>query len=157
MVYMSLTDTFKTTPQRTLKSLIQILHDGQLGFKKASENVKDTNLKSTFSNFSLQRAKFAGELESELLALGEEDPQKEGSTITGGLHRGWIDVKSALTGHTDHAVLSEAERGEDAAKKAYKDALETDLPANVREIVSAQAFEIQAAHDEVKRLRDATK
>jgi uncharacterized protein (TIGR02284 family) len=97
-------------------------------------------------------------LESELLALGEKDPEKEGSSIGGAIHRTWIDLKAALTKGDNHAVLSEAERGEDAAKKAYKDALEeTDLPAPVREIISKQAAGIQAAHDEVKALRDASK
>jgi len=154
---MSLTDTFKTTPRSTLKNLVQTLHDGQQGFKRASENVKDSNLKEVFSRFSLQRSKFAGELESELLTLGEEDPQNEGSTVTGTIHRGWIDLKAALTSHDNHAVLAEAERGEDAARKAYEEALETELPMPIRKIVIRQAEEIQRAHDEVKALRDAAK
>jgi uncharacterized protein (TIGR02284 family) len=154
---MSLTDTFKSTPQKTLKTLVQTLHDGQEGFRQSSENVKSPQLKETFSQFSLQRAKFAGDLESELRTLGEEDPQKEGSTLGGKIHRGWIDLKSALTKNTDHAVLEEAERGEDVAVKAYKDALENELPAPIREIVANQAVEVKAAHDEVKSLRDSTK
>jgi uncharacterized protein (TIGR02284 family) len=154
---MSLTDTFKSTPQKTLKNLVQTLHDGQEGFRDAAEHVTDTNLKTTFSRFSLQRARFAGELETELRALGEQDPQKEGTTLSGDLHRGWIDLKAALTSNSEHAVLAEAERGEDVAKKAYQDALEQDLPAPLREIISAQAVEIQRAHDEVKLLRDSTK
>jgi len=154
---MSLTDTFKTTPRSTLKNLVQILHDGQQGFKTASENVKDSNLKEVFSRFSLQRSKFAGELESELLTLGEEDPQNEGGTVSGSIHRGWIDLKAAFTSHDNHAVLAEAERGEDSAKKAYEEALETELPMPIRKIVIRQAEEIQRAHDEVKALRDAAK
>jgi uncharacterized protein (TIGR02284 family) len=151
---MSLTTT---NPIKTLKNLIQTLHDGQEGFKNASENVKDTNLKEVFSRFSLQRSKFAGELEAELLTLGEEDPQKEGSTLTGAVHRGWIDLKAALTSKDNYAVLAEAERGEDAAKKAYREALAEELPKPITEILSRQAVEIQRAHDEVKALRDAAK
>jgi uncharacterized protein (TIGR02284 family) len=154
---MSLTDTFKTTPRTTLKNLILILHDGQEGFRKASEEVQDSEIKALFSRLSLQRSKFAGELASQLLTLGEEDPQDEGTTLSGKIHRGWMDVRSALGAHSTHAVLAEAERGEDTAKKAYKEALETELPAPIREIVSAQAAEIQTAHDKVRDLRDATK
>jgi uncharacterized protein (TIGR02284 family) len=154
---MSLTDTFKTTPKSTLKHLVQTLKDGQEGFLKASEEVKNANIKEVFARFSLQRAKFAGELETELHALGEEDPHKEGATVVGALHRGWINLKSALTSGKSHAILEEAERGEDAAVKAYKDALETELPANLREIVTRQATAVKAAHDEVKALRDMTK
>ena len=155
---MSITDTFKTTPRSTLKNLVQILHDGQEGFRKASEGVKNPQLKQTFSGYSLQRAKFAGELESQLLALGEEDPQNEGTTLSGKIHRGWIDLKAAITGNDEHAVLAEAERGEDSAVKAFEEALaEEDLPADLRTIIEAQAREVHAAHDEVKALRDSAK
>jgi uncharacterized protein (TIGR02284 family) len=134
------------------------LHDGQEGFRKASEGVKDTQLKELFSRFSLQRAQFAGALEEELRSLGEEDPQNEGTTLSGKAHRVWIDLKSALTGSDDHAVLAEAERGEDVAKEAYKNALEDQgLPSSLRDIVSDQAVQIQRAHDEVKTLRDVSK
>jgi uncharacterized protein (TIGR02284 family) len=154
---MSTTDTFKTNPRSTLRNLLQILHDGQEGFKKASEAVKEPQLKQTFSQFSLQRSKFAGELESELLSLGEKDPQDEGTTVSGALHRTWIDLKVALTNGDAHSILSEAERGEDAAKKAYKNALETDLPAPLRELLTRQSEEVLQAHNTVRDLRDITK
>ena len=155
---MSTSSTFTSSPQTTLKNLVQILNDGKEGFKQSAENVKDSQLKEIFALYSLQRSKFAGQLESELLALGEEDPQNEGTTLSGKLHRTWIDIKSAITKNDDHAVLAEAERGEDAAKAAYKDALEQEnLPAPVREILTAQQMEVQAAHDQVKALRDASK
>jgi uncharacterized protein (TIGR02284 family) len=154
---MSISDTFKSTPKSTLKHLIQVCKDGQEGFAKAAEAVKNANMKAVFSKYSLQRAKFAGELEAELLQLGEEDPQKEGSSVAGALHRGWIDLKSALSSGKPHAILEEAERGEDVAKKAYKEALEQDdLPANVREIIARQAAGVQEGHDETKALRDVT-
>lgn len=147
-----------TTSRNILKDLVQILHDGQEGFRKASEGVKDSQLKELFNRFSLQRAKFAGELEEELRNLGESDPEKEGSTLTGKVHRVWIDLKAALTKNDAHAILAEAERGEDAAKDAYRKALEEkDLPASLRDVVSRQAAQVQRTHDEVKAMRDASK
>jgi uncharacterized protein (TIGR02284 family) len=146
-----------SSPKKTLQNLVEILHDGQMGFAHAAENVKNPKLKELFSRFSLQRSQFAGKLESELLSLGEKDPQKTGGTAAGAVHRGWIDLKSAFVKEDDHAVLSEAERGEDVAKKAYKEALEEELPAPLRAIITTQAEAIQAAHDEVKALRDAAK
>jgi uncharacterized protein (TIGR02284 family) len=147
-----------STPKSTLKDIVKTLRDGQEGFAHAAENVKNPQLKELFARFSLQRSKFAGELEAELLSLGDKDPQKDGSSVGGALHRTWIDLKAALSKGDDHAVLSEAERGEDVAKKTYKDALaESDLPAPIREIIMKQSVSIQAAHDEVKALRDATK
>jgi uncharacterized protein (TIGR02284 family) len=151
-------NTTQTSSCETLKNLVQILHDGQEGFRTASEDVKSALLKEIFSRFSLQRAKFAGELEAELLSLGEVDPQDEGTTLRGAAHRVWIDLKAALTGNDLHAVLAEAERGEDAAVKAYKEALaQQDLPSSLRSLISRQALAVKATHDEVKALRDAAK
>lgn len=138
----------------TLNNLIETLKDGQEGFKQSAEGVDDPQLKSTFDTLSLQRSKFAGELQSEVVQMGDPDPEDSSST-SGAMHRAWINVKSAVTNRDRHAILAEAERGEDSAVAAYKDAMEKDLPAPIREIVARQSAEVKAAHDKVRNLRDA--
>ena len=113
----------------TLNDLIETCKDGQNGFKTAAEGVERSDLKSPFYELGQERSQFAGELQSLVRELGG-DPETTGS-ISASLHRGWINIKSVVTGQDDSAILNEAERGEDAAKKAYKDALAEDLPANV--------------------------
>jgi uncharacterized protein (TIGR02284 family) len=140
----------------TINSLIETLKDGQEGFKQAAEAVKDTSLKSLFNEFSLQRAKFAGELQSEVVSLGEPEPEKDSST-SGALHRAWINIKSAVTSGDDHAILAECERGEDSAVSEYQEAMEEDISSPVREIIARQYSEVKSAHDRIKSLRDATK
>ena len=138
----------------TLNNLIQTCKDGQNGFKEAAEGVERSDMKSLFYECSQQRAQFAGELQAEVRKLGGE-PAEDGS-FSGTLHQGWIDLKSAITGQDEEAILNECERGEDSAVKAYKDALEEDLPANTRSLVQTQANAVQATHDRIKKLRDAT-
>ncbi|HEX3816790.1 MAG TPA: PA2169 family four-helix-bundle protein [Chthoniobacterales bacterium] len=138
----------------TLNDLIQTLKDGQEGFQQAATGVDDTQLKSTFVQFSTQRAKFAGELQTEVVNLGDADPEDSGS-VTGAAHRTWTSIKGAVTNRDSHAILAEAERGEDSAVAAYKDALQKDLPAPIKDIVSRQQTEVKAAHDKVRSLRDA--
>ena len=138
----------------TLNGLIETCKDGQNGFKEAAEGVERSDLKSLFYEFSQQRSQFAGELQSLVQSLGG-DPENSGS-MAAALHRGWINIKSAVTGKDEGAILNECERGEDSAKNAYKNALEEALPANVIETVQAQYTAVQAAHDRVKALRDAT-
>src|SRR5436305_13394205 len=141
----------------TLNSLIETLKDGQEGFRQASAAVKDSQLKSLFSEYSLQRAKFAGELQNEAITLGEHDPENTSSTA-GAMHRAWINLKSAVTSGDDHAILAECERGEDSAVKEYRDAIGIEeLSSPIRQIVSRQYTEVQNAHDRIKQLRDATK
>lgn len=141
----------------TINDLIETLKDGQEGFRQAAEAVEDPQLKSLFNEFSLQRSRFAGELQSEAVGLGESKPE-ESSSAAGAMHRAWIDLKSAITKHDNHAILAECERGEDSAIKEYQEAMEEeDLAAPVREIISRQYAEVKSAHDRIKQLRDTTK
>lgn len=139
-----------------IDNLIETLKDGQEGFKQAAESVKDPQLKSLFSEYSQQRARFAVELRSKAQRPDERDSKISGSAA-GALHRGWINLKSAITQGDDHAILAECERGEDSAVEEFTKALNDGLSAPVQEIVSRQYAEIKQAHDRVKQLRDAAK
>jgi uncharacterized protein (TIGR02284 family) len=140
----------------TINDLIETLKDGQEGFRQAAEAVEDPELKSLFNEFSLQRSRFAGELQGQAVALGESKPE-DSSSAAGAMHRTWINLKSAIAKHDDHAILAECERGEDSAVKEYLEAMEEeDLAESVREIISRQYAEVQNAHDRIKQLRDAT-
>lgn len=138
---------------KTLNNLIEICKDGQDGFRDAGENAHHTDLKSLFATYSLQRSKFAGELQQLLTQMGEE-PQKSGS-LASAIHRGWIDLKAAFTQGSDHAILAECERGEDYAVAAYRTALQEELPANIRSVVASQSDDVQQAHDDIRDRRDA--
>jgi uncharacterized protein (TIGR02284 family) len=141
----------------TINDLIETLKDGQKGFREASEAVKDTQLKSLFSEFSLQRAKFAGELQNEAISLGEHNPENS-SSAAGAMHRAWINLKSAITSQDDHAILAECERGEDSAVSEFKKAVEgEELSKPIREMVSRQYADLKRAHDRIRELRDAAK
>ena len=140
----------------TINGLIETLKDGQQGFREASEAVKDTQLKSLFLEYSLERAKFAGELQNEAITLGEHDPEDSSSTA-GAMHRAWINLKSAITRGDDHAILAECERGEDSAVSEYKEALEADISSPIRDVISRQYSEVKSAHDRIKNLRDVSK
>lgn len=136
-----------------LNGLIETNKDGQQGFADAAEGVESSEIKSVFYEAGQQRAQFAGELQSLVRELGG-DPENSGS-VAGAIHRGWINLKSAVTGKDEKAILNEAERGEDSAVSAYKNALEQALPANVQSVIQNQYSQVQATHDKVKALRDS--
>lgn len=140
----------------TLNGLIETLKDGQEGFRQAAEATKDSQLKSTLNELSMQRSKFAGELQSQVIQLGESKPEDSSSTA-GALHRAWINMKAAITSQDDYAIMAECERGEDSAVANYKKAMEAELPSPVRDVISRQYSDIKAAHDKVKALRDSRK
>ena len=138
-----------------LNNLIETVKDGERGFRTAAEGLKNPQTKSLFDEYSRQRAQMARELQDEVRRLGG-DPEKSGST-SGALHRGWIDIKSVVTGKDDHAIVAEAERGEDVAKNAYDEALKEPLPASAQTIVQQQAAKVRVAHDRVRDIRDRDK
>jgi uncharacterized protein (TIGR02284 family) len=140
----------------TLNSLIETCKDGELGFKTAAEGLQSADVKAKFLEYSRQRAEMARELQAEVRRLGG-DPEKSGS-MAGTMHRGWLDIKSVVTGKDDHAIIAEAERGEDVAKAAYENALkESSLDTSARSIVQQQSTKVRAAHVAVRDLRDRQK
>jgi uncharacterized protein (TIGR02284 family) len=139
--------------ERVVLDIIQVLQDGQKGFADIGEHLKDETVKRYFLAESLKRANFRAELENELHRAGMHDVQENG-TVSGTLHRGWGDIKAALGGG-DHTLLATAEQGEDAAKKAYKDALDEELPLPIRQLLAEQQSHILCAHDYVRNHRDA--
>ncbi|MCY7376376.1 MAG: PA2169 family four-helix-bundle protein [Pyrinomonadaceae bacterium] len=137
----------------TLNGLVETCKDGQEGFKQAAEGIESSSLKSVFYEIGQQRARYAGELQALVREMGG-DPETTSSTA-GALHRSWINIKSLVTGKDEAGILNEVERGEDSAKKAYKDALAENLPANVKTVVQKQADEVMTAHDKIRDLRDS--
>jgi uncharacterized protein (TIGR02284 family) len=138
----------------TLNSLIETLKDGEEGFKTAAEGLTDPQKKTVFQQFSRERGQMAQELQAEVRKLGG-DPEKAGS-MSGSLHRGWINIKSVVTGKNDASIVAEAERGEDIAKKAFEEAGKAGLPASASAVVHQQAVRVREAHDRVRAMERAT-
>ena len=139
-----------------LNDLTEINNDRADGFDKASKDLSEENidLKATFEKLSSDSRKNVNELAG-LVCRNGENPDT-GNTVLGTLHRAWIDIKASFGGDDRHSILAECERGEDAIKKAYKEALqENELGENVRSVLLSQQEGINASHDAIKALRDA--
>jgi uncharacterized protein (TIGR02284 family) len=136
-----------------IRKVIEVLHDGERGFASLSEHLKEPRLKLYFKEEAVNRGRFAAELETALSTVVGKQVE-EGGTAAGTAHRVWGEVKGSLGG-SDHTLLETAEQGEDAAKKAYNEALQvTDAPASVRAILLKQQPHINTSHDRVKSFRD---
>lgn len=134
----------------TLNSLIETCKDGAEGFRTAADGLKDPQVKSQFLEYSRQREQMVRELQQEVSRLGGT-PEQSGS-MSGTMHRGWINIKSAVTGRDDSAIIAEAERGEDVAKEAYEKALKEQLPDMTRALLQRQSVLVHEAHDRVRAL-----
>jgi uncharacterized protein (TIGR02284 family) len=134
----------------TLNNLIETLKDGEQGFRTAAEGLKDPQVRSLFQQFSRQRGDMARELQDAVRRLG--GTPETSSSVSGSLHRGWMNIKSVVTGADERAIVSEAERGEDVAKTAFASALKEPLPADALAIVQRHAAQVREVHDRVRAL-----
>jgi uncharacterized protein (TIGR02284 family) len=138
-----------------LNDLIEYAKDGQEGYKTAAQDIKNPQLQSMFRNFEQQRSKFVTELKEQVQTLGG-NPEKTG-TIVGTVHRGWIDLKSAISSGDEKAILDECERGDSAAESKYDEALRATLPSNVREVVRHQHDAVRDARNQIRDLKSKMK
>ncbi len=138
----------------TLNGLIEICRDGEEGYRAAADGLMNESLRQLFTEYSEQRARLASELQEQVRHLGGA-PEDSG-TAAGALHRGWINIKSAVTGEDEAAVLAECERGEDAALKTYEEAMEQEgLPPETRSLIEKQYTQVKVAHDRIREMEQA--
>lgn len=138
---------------KVLNNLIETCKDGEKGFVTCAEDLQDPQLAASFTERGRKCAEAAQELQALVRALG--GVAETSSSVAGALHRRWIDIKSLVTGKDNLSILQECERGEDIALASYRNALEKDLPPNVRTIVEKQYRGVQQNHDQVKHMRES--
>jgi len=136
-----------------LKDLIRINNDRVTGYSKAATQTDDQDLQSLFSELAQQSRQLASELRG-LISNSDKNVTDE-TTTAGKIYRAWMDVKATFGGDSRKAILASCEFGEDAAQKAYKDALkEDDLTPDVRATIESQKATLLQAHNQIKMMRD---
>ena len=140
-----------------LNDLILINNDRIDGYAKAIGEVrgKDKNLDDLFEQMAMQSRHYKSALTDEVAVLGGQ-PVTDGTTNSGKIYRVWMDIKAAFSSDDATSSLEQCEYGEDAAQKAYYEALNTEgVPAFLHEMISKQQMELKASHDLIKAKRDA--
>jgi uncharacterized protein (TIGR02284 family) len=139
-----------------INDLIKINNDRVAGFEKAGTDLEgdDNGLITVFNKLAGESRQYVVELTAIARQYGGE--AAEGTSTSGDLHRAWIDIKATFTGSDLLAILNECERGEDAAKSVYRDALdpENELSPELAQVLQIQQQGITEGHDLIKSLRD---
>ncbi len=131
-----------------LNGLIETCEDGVKGFRTAAAAVKHPAAKTLFTSRVPAIEHAASELQAEVQRLGAT-PETTGS-VAAKIHRGWIDLKAAVTGQNDAAIITECERGEQVAVHNYEEARKQQLPSGIRTMVDRQ---YQGAVQNLERVR----
>jgi uncharacterized protein (TIGR02284 family) len=135
-----------------LNNLVKTLRDDQEGFRAAAEHVRDSDLKVMLMDYSTERARFLGEIQNEIERLGNPMPANSG-TVTGLLHRGWMNLKAALASNRDEAIIEECEKAEDATIERYGKTLQNDLPRYIRDMLEKQLEHIGKERAQISELK----
>jgi uncharacterized protein (TIGR02284 family) len=139
-----------------LNDLIQINNDRIEGYQKAINEADDVDvdLKAMFTKMENDSRDHVRELSSVVEDLGETPT--DGTTVSGKVYRAWMDVKTAFSSKERQSILELCEFGEDAAQKAYNDALasDADMSTDVRKLITSQQQSLRTAHGVIKKYRD---
>ena len=138
----------------TLNTLIGTLIDSIDGYQKAAADTENTRFAEMFTARARERQQALTGLQAAVARLGG-NPEDDGTTA-GAAHRGWINLKEAVLGRDDEAIVNSVESGEDYLKEKFETALRnTDLPVEARSAVEEAWTSVKAGHDEMSQLKHA--
>ena len=137
----------------TLNTLISTLIDSVTGFEDAATNLDSTSaLQQLFRERASERQGVVQDLREEVRRLGG-NPEDDGSFM-GKTHQRFLDLKAAVTGRDDKAIINEVERGEDYLKEKFEAALESDqLTGDSRAVVERAYQSVRSGHDQMSQLK----
>ena len=138
-----------------LNRLIRVNRDAEEGLRAAAESVKNSELESLFGGYAKQHAKFEIELQEEVKRLG--GAFSESGTMGGAIHRGWMNLKSTLSGDSAAAILRSCEGDEESAEIAYTDATDRNQTGQTHTLIEKQRQQIKEFRTRLARLVGETK
>ncbi len=143
----------ENTGTATLETLTTTLIDSVTGFEDAAANIEGTSrLQQLFRERASERRRVVEELRAEVRRLGG-DPEDDGSFL-GKTHQRFLDLKAAITGRDERAIINEVERGEDYLKEKFETALQSgNLSSETRQVVERAYQSVRSGHDQVSALK----
>lgn len=134
-----------------LNTLIATTLDSVKGYTHAGEE-SNSRHSAFFTEMASERSQMAARLQEQVRALGG-DPEDESSTA-GALHRGFLNLKEAITGSDETALINEVERGEDYIKEKFEAAIrDDDLMPQTRGAIEQAFASVRKGHDRVSAMK----
>ena len=136
----------------TLNTLIATTIDSVTGYEDSAQNIDSDRLRDIFRQRADERQRIVEDLRSEVRRLGG-DPE-EGGSFMGKTHQRFEDLKAAITGRDEKAIINEVERGEDYLKGKFETALnDGDLGGDSRSVVERAYQSVRQGHDQISQLK----
>ena len=147
-----MTDHEHSTEISTLNTLIATTIDSVTGYEDAASNSEAGRFQQLFRDRASERQRVVEDLRAEVRRLGG-DPEDDGS-LMGKTHQRFLDLKAAITGRDEKAIINEVERGEDYLKEKFETALNHDtLSGECRAAVERAYQSVREGHDQMSQLK----
>lgn len=135
-----------------LNTLIATTIDSINGYEDSAKNIDNERFREIFRQRADERQEVVENLRAEVRRLGG-NPEDDGSFL-GKAHQRFEDLKAAITGRDEKAIINEVERGEDYIKGKFEAALDADtLNGESRSVVQQSYQSIRAGHDQMSQLK----
>jgi uncharacterized protein (TIGR02284 family) len=136
----------------TLNTLIATTIDSINGYEDSAKNIDNDRFREIFRQRANERQEVVESLRAEVRRLGG-NPEDDGSFL-GKAHQRFEDLKAAITGRDEKAIINEVERGEDYLKGKFEAALNSDdLTGESRSVVQQCFQTVRAGHDQMSQLK----
>jgi uncharacterized protein (TIGR02284 family) len=137
-----------------INTLISTTLDSVKGYRESAEDSQVATHAQFFREMADERSRVASDLQAHVRTLGG-DPETDSSTA-GAMHRTWLNIKEAVTGSDEGAIVTEVERGEDYIKDKYEVALrDGDLSIETRGLLEKCMESIRKGHDRASAMKHA--
>ncbi len=137
---------------RTLNGLIAATIDSADGYRTSASDVENPRFAELFTARASERLSVAEQLRAQVRKFGG-NPEDDGTILAAG-HRAFVNLKAAVAGRDDQAIVNEVERGEDHIKAKYEAALMDDgLSAECRSLVETAYGSVKSGHDQMRDLK----
>ena len=136
----------------TLNTLIATTIDSVTGYENSAKDIDNQRFAEIFRERASERQQVVEQLRAEVRRLGG-NPEDDGSFM-GKTHQRFEDMKAAITGQDEKAIINEVERGEDYLKEKFETALNGDtLSGESRSVVERCYQSVRSGHDQISNLK----
>jgi uncharacterized protein (TIGR02284 family) len=136
----------------TLNTLIATTIDSVTGYENSAKDIDNQRFAEIFRERASERQQVVEQLRAEVRRLGG-NPEDDGSFM-GKTHQRFEDLKAAITGQDEKAIINEVERGEDYLKEKFETALNGDtLSGESRSVVEHCYQSVRSGHDQMSQLK----
>jgi uncharacterized protein (TIGR02284 family) len=139
----------------SVSTLVTTMIDSINGYRDAAANAESSQFQELFRSMADERSAVVEDLRREVAQVDGDAP--DDGSIMGKTHQRFLDLKAAITGRDDKAIINEVERGEDYLKEKFEAVLSNQegMSPSLQAALQRAWESVREGHDKVSQLKHA--